>query len=106
MNMLSHTKIVALEDDYATVDDSPFDAMAETVIDMEDTHPELLDSSVYVDLGKKTLGTDVTINYTGTYVDAVAHADSLIVKALNKAKVRYSGEIVVDESGPRSLAMS
>lgn len=106
MSKLSHTKIVALEGDYSTVDDSPFDAMAGTIIDMEDEHPELLDSSVYVDLGKKTLGTDVTITYTATYVDAVAHADKLILKALEQAGVHHRGEIVVDEEGPRSLALT
>lgn len=106
MNMLSHTKIVALEDEQSSIDDSPFDALAETLIDMENEHPELLDSSVFVDLGKRTLGADTTTKYSGDYVEAVAHADRLIVKALDRAGVRYSGEQVIDEDGPRSLALS
>lgn len=106
MSMLSHTKVIRLLDEDYDIQSSQFDPFAEALIDLEIIHPELLDSSGFADRGKQTLGADITIEYTGSYVEAVAHADSLITEALETAGVRYSGEQVVDEDGPRSLALS
>lgn len=99
MSMLSHTKVVRLTDADVEIQDKQFDPFAEALIDLEDTHPELLDSSAFADRGKQILGADITIEHNSSYVEAVAHADHLIVKALEIAGVHYSEENIV-EGGP------
>lgn len=106
MNMLSHTKIVRLVDKDYELQASQFDPCAEALIDLEDARAELLDSSVFTDRGQQTLGVTITIEYAGSYVAAVAHADRLIIHALDIAGVRYSDEQVVDSEGPSSLALN
>lgn len=55
---------------------------------------------------EQTLGATITITYNGSYVNAVAHADGLVIKASDLAGIRYADQHVVDADGPRSLALT
>lgn len=119
MNMLQHTRVFTLIDATREAVEDRADALTEALIDLEDGHPELLDSTVFADLGEGTVGVTVTVGHETEYADAVKSADALLIEAIetigdyvkdraNLPKVPTVPRVALTDSssGTRSLAVA
>lgn len=117
MNMLEHTRVFTIRDAGRDVLDEKSDQLADALVDLEGEHAELLDSSVFTDLKEGSIGATITLGHSGTYAEAVAHADQLLLKAIHVIGDYFSAGsmpeptdtvpvVIEDVQGPRSLAVA
>ncbi|MGQ7788217.1 hypothetical protein SD455_12610 [Nesterenkonia sp. K-15-9-6] len=80
--MLEHTRVFTLVDAPRESVEERSDALADALMELEEGHPELLDSAVFTDLGQGTIGVTITLGHESEYVDAVKDADALLKEAI------------------------
>ena len=113
MSMLEHTREFTIRGASPEEIVERFDALTEALIDMEDSNPDLLDSSVFFNLEENVIGATITISHTREYPDAVSRADEILIEAIQSLGDHLTGGIPaaeeavkIDNGQARSLAVA
>lgn len=91
MNQISRTSVFHVEGISRDELDRQTDAIADALIDLEESWPALLDSAVAVDFAHSSVEITVTVEHHGL-AEGRAVADSCINTAINMAGGKVSGD--------------